>query len=722
MDFYRVISDPFQASLESFNQQSKMLSRLQTSFYFGKLFLKNGIAQVKGSNSMGLVNPTAIFEKREAGNVLGILEFDPLAAQFIQKEVDLLRSMYDVKLLGKIATTMRSNMTVFSPTTMMSNYVSNIFLSAMNGSLMMAFQQRQVGDIATAVRLSARDQINLSINIFNMDKHQLKDSVREAVLEMGRYGLMVTGEGAMEAILSQNNAYTQMIGGLFDVLNKYKIMNDSKTESWQARNVAVLKAFTSTYQFADEIPKILSYMVHKQIYHNIEFAKLSSSPNSVQIEEAKDRVIERAIKIARDDNAIWAESPLMVRQLFASRHGMHMIMPTFIMHHFQMLRVSANNLRAFSRIRDEIKEVQDSNATPEAKEIALKQLKMALVFRTIGTAVTTGWIIGLCTGTTTLLTSGIGLALSALGFGGDSDEGRDGLSQLTLAHGYPNHFLSVAVDDKNSYAVLGVDVMRLSALGAVAPQKPPSVEFDFGKVITELLTRFYNDEGNSIPERVLKATRLQDRYNQDWKVTMSQAGVDLFTDLVAPKILMLGHRTIFGNEADDQIGLTFADRGTRTIMGLGGIPNRYIDTRQTMANTGYKLQRMYTGQDNPEKRAAVEKLKNLNHTDTKEIMATVQQLRDSFKGLNGQAQFVAQGWLKAGAGGLKGYTKEDGIKYLTTNHKKGTVTSFSKENAAIVMNGGDLERQFVIKTLQSLEKKSDNKAFKVALDHVMRSE
>ena len=373
MDFLLEIKDPIRNAVYTLDQQRQLITKLEFNKELGEYLLDNNMAGLRSQpDADGLARDLA---HMETGSFLEYVNVDPEFMPEIKAEWENMQKVSDTVLSG-LTDAVKANSTVYSLRLMMNNYLGNASMLLASGHIWRFKDYLTAGEV---IRKQFLDR-------FTYGAKDPSDFAKMILREMEQN--MVTGGSGTEMSVFQLNkgaherfvqTMTQMLYAVTPLTKRGKF----KMDNFVAKLLEKARAF---YTYGDEWVKPLIYL-NNRASAIAKYQAVEKRYDGETEEDYQERVLKKAIEEASEqtirETVSWENSPFFVRQL------------DFLLHNFQMLRITAANYVRLVNIWNELRNFDPSEMNPDKVEAYRSELKKELVRRGVGGAMTAGVYAGL---------------------------------------------------------------------------------------------------------------------------------------------------------------------------------------------------------------------------------------------------------------------------------------------------------------------------------------
>lgn len=383
MDFLLEIKDPIRKAVYTLDQQRQLITKLEFNKELGEYLLDNNMAGLRSQpDADGLARDLA---HMETGSFLEYVSVDPEFMPEIKAEWENMQKVTDTVLSG-LTDAVKANSTVYSLRLMMNNYIGNASMLLASGHIWRFKDYLTAGEV---IRKQFLDR-------FTYGAKDPSDFAKMILREMEQN--MVTGGSGTEMSVFQLNkgaherfvqTMTQMLYAVTPLTKRGKF----KMDNFVAKLLEKARAF---YTYGDEWVKPLIYL-NNRASAIAKYQAIEKRYEGETEEDYQERVLKKAIEEASEqtirETVSWENSPFFVRQL--STRSVRFFAPDFLLHNFQMLRITAANYVRWFGALDELRNFDPSQMNPDKVEAYRSELKKELVRRGVGGAMTAGVYAGL---------------------------------------------------------------------------------------------------------------------------------------------------------------------------------------------------------------------------------------------------------------------------------------------------------------------------------------
>lgn len=512
MDFLLEIKDPIRNAVYTLDQQRQLITKLEFNKELGEYLLDNNMAGLRSQpDADGLARDLA---HMETGSFLEYVNVDPEFMPEIKAEWENMQKVSDTVLSG-LTDAVKANSTVYSLRLMMNNYLGNASMLLASGHIWRFKDYLTAGEV---IRKQFLDR-------FTYGAKDPSDFAKMILREMEQN--MVTGGSGTEMSVFQLNkgaherfvqTMTQMLYAVTPLTKRGKF----KMDNFVAKLLEKARAF---YTYGDEWVKPLIYL-NNRASAIAKYQAIEKRYDGETEEDYQERVLRKAIEEASEqtirETVSWENSPFFVRQL--STRSVRFFAPDFLLHNFQMLRITAANYVRWFGALDELRNFDPSEMNPDKVEAYRSELKKELVRRGVGGAMTAGVYAGLI-GATGSCMAYIPYMMNTLmaAIDGEDDKDKDNTffnpqewegAQRILNYktGGDNFFVPAWKDDGKIYAW---NYGRASVMLTHAITQPATENPEFTDYAAQFFKNIVAIGGGTIAQEIVNNFQGKDKWGRD---------------------------------------------------------------------------------------------------------------------------------------------------------------------------------------------------------------
>lgn len=688
MNFLGRVTDPLMNALYSIDQQKKVIEKLYFNRELGEHIISSGMGSIRGDVVASPVGEGTIQEisTLEGGTFLQYVQVYPDFQKEINAEYRINSKVRD-SVLGGVIDVWKANNTIYSLRLGINNYVGNFSMLLASGHLWRFANIFQAGQITKRQFL---ERFTTNVNGLDATAQELYEEMRQARVvggTMSEMNVMAYGRGVHEKVI-----------GFF-----LKHLRDANALSSEGKFVAetwvntFLEKMKTFYAFGDEWVKPLMYLNNRANAIAKWESKLDPSAPEFggNIDEWRKEVRRRAIEEAAEqtvrESVSWENSPQFVRWL--SQKNLRIFTPDFLMHNFQMLRITASN---FLRLGECFRELNNLEVNNERDANYKDALVKEIAQRGVGGAMTTAVYAGLM-GATGSVMALVPYMVNVLfnnieGDGGDDDKkgmffGPDeweGAQRLmNYKTGGNNLFVPVFKAGDKIYAW---NYVRSSVMLTHAPVRPPTDDPTFVDWAAVLMRNTVDLQNGTMTQQLINNMMGKDRFGREIGVVEGWARV-LERTLVPGFARQLAGVTLGYPPSDNM----FHEGRLIKVPDLLGITVNAYDPRDVANHLAYDINSHNTDR-NIHRRNFVEQLSKSDRLSDRQIVTMITDMRDRNAKDLAKANYVVTGLRQVGM------TDQEIVHWLTHNRKTGG-DALPRKHAVGLLKGKDIYDEALITTL-----------------------
>ena len=693
MNFLGRVTDPLMNAIYSIDQQKKILEKLHFNRELGEHIISSGMGEIRGDAVSSSVGEGTIkdISTLEGGTFLEYIRVYPEFQKEINAEYRINSKVRD-SVLGGVIDVWKANNTIYSLRLGINNYVGNFSMLLASGHLWRFANIFQAGQITKRQFL---ERFTTNVNGLDATTQELYEEMRSARVvggTMSEMNVMAYGRGVHEKVI-----------GFF-----LKHLRDADVLSSQGKFVAetwvnsFLEKMKTFYAFGDEWVKPLMYLNNRA--NAIAKWESKLNPNAPEFEgdvtewrkEVRRRAIEEAAEQTVRESVSWENSPQFIRWL--SQKNLRIFTPDFLMHNFQMLRITASN---FLRLGECFRELNSLEVNNERDANYKDALVKEIAQRGVGGAMTTAVYAGLMGATGSvmaLVPYMINVLFNNIEGEGDDDDKKgmffgpdewEGAQRLiNYKTGGNNLFVPVFKSGDKIYAW---NYVRSSVMLTHAPVRPPTDDptfTDYGAVIMRNIVDLSN---GTMTQQLINNMMGKDRFGREIGIVEGWGRV-LERTLVPGFARQLAGVTL-GYPLSDNM---FHEGRAIKIPDLLGITVNAYDPRDVANHLAYDINSHNTDR-NIHRRNFVEQLSKSDRLSDRQIVGMIADMRERNARDLSKANYVVTGLRQVGM------TDQEIVHWLTHNRKTGG-DALARKHAVGLLKGKDIYDEALITTLVNKRK------------------
>lgn len=688
MNFLGRVTDPLMNAIYSIDQQKKILEKLHFNRELGEHIISSGMGEIRGDAVSSSVGEGTIkdISTLEGGTFLEYIRVYPEFQKEINAEYRINSKVRD-SVLGGVIDVWKANNTIYSLRLGINNYVGNFSMLLASGHLWRFANIFQAGQITKRQFL---ERFTTNVNGLDATTQELYEEMRSARVvggTMSEMNVMAYGRGVHEKVI-----------GFF-----LKHLRDADVLSSQGKFVAetwvnsFLEKMKTFYAFGDEWVKPLMYLNNRA--NAIAKWESKLDPNAPEFggdvtewkKEVRRRAIEEAAEQTIRESVSWENSPQFIRWL--SQKNLRIFTPDFLMHNFQMLRITASN---FLRLGECFRELNALEVNNERDANYKDALVKEIAQRGVGGAMTTAVYAGLMGATGSvmaLVPYMINVLFNNIEGEGDDDDKKgmffgpdewEGAQRLiNYKTGGNNLFVPVFKSGDKIYAW---NYVRSSVMLTHAPVRPPTDDptfTDYGAVIMRNIVDLSN---GTMTQQLINNMMGKDRFGREIGIVEGWGRV-LERTLVPGFARQLAGVTL-GYPLSDNM---FHEGRAIKIPDLLGITVNAYDPRDVANHLAYDINSHNTDR-NIHRRNFVEQLSKSDRLSDRQIVGMIADMRERNARDLSKANYVVTGLRQVGM------TDREIVHWLTHNRKTGG-DALARKHAVELLKGKDIYDEALITTL-----------------------
>ena len=337
-EFLDEITNPLEVGIYSVNQQKEVLRTLMANRRLMEALLRLGsdVAWIKGSQDVSQYGSNMLTIGQE-GSILNYIELHPAMADNLNTSIRL-QSRINNTFLDKIISSAKYNQTVLNFSTSAANYLGIPYLSFFNGHLLYVNKLLEMPAMMKEAWIQQKTERLPNSN---------ETFAQKIVREMNDNQILGSGlqSGSLNIIHNRRIQEATVIK-LIDALTS--ILNTSKATDIKAEYLTrqVFDTINNTYTFSDDIPKVLSYLIDRDISH-LE-AKATLDPANYKTPELYNQAVDELTQQLAADRTLrqttdWSISPIWAKRLTHS--VARSLIGDYAMFGIQVMKIMSENLR-----------------------------------------------------------------------------------------------------------------------------------------------------------------------------------------------------------------------------------------------------------------------------------------------------------------------------------------------------------------------------------------
>jgi len=683
IQFLNKINDSVQTGIHNIHQLKEVQRIMHDNFKLAKQLIANDQA------SLGVAedNIDLSFGAGQDGTVMKFLAVKPEIASDIREQLDIQKSVTR-NMFTDFVSHVKIMQTVGSAFGHASNAVNALSLLAFNGDLTHPIK------LLTALP-SASKQSWLS-KMHGKDTKGSSPYVREIISEMQEMAVLGTGLSTLTLEVTNQTGVAQSVTESMTKLGTKLGMSKVTKISLDDRVRAASDTLKEMYAFSDDVPKIMRYMINKELTTKKWGAKLKRADFGSDKEHqqaintfAKQEAGDLTLRQNTDFSAI----PLHLKKI-AYNNG-RVVFGNFISHSAMLVKIHSENARIWGEMRKDLSEAKSMN-TPEGKAWK-RAIQRTMVDKALGNGLVYSGI-------------GMGLASGASLFGSmtnavlgtfvdeehlPSEDQMLGSSMMMQHLPYYKQGINYnPITYKEGNRIYALDAMRMDYHGALAVVPDASTEPNRIDQILRLPSSLFlaGDQGN-IVEQVSDAIR-----GVDWKGSKLNDKRQYFENMgtvMANLGLPAGVREVTQVATSRSWYSGKRAPNSEFLARFAGVRVKSFDSRQMITDIGNQLGRELMSAPVISQMLAEASL-GKERLDAKSTVSLVKRDLEHAKKMDNEYRHFVQGAQKFG------FSKSKIIKHLTSRaDSKDTKTFMKKSDAELLVHRGRVFAQSSLKKIDS---------------------
>lgn len=696
-NFYRTFLDPntnfFESLLHSVDQQEKILQKLTFNQEMAEHLLDTGMGVLRQSTEYDRSYSDSL-SWAEDGSILKYVAVDPIFQHALDNEYEVNRNVREAAWSGAIDS-MKANSTIYSLRLAVSNHIGSLGILMSSGHLFRIGMMKKAGHVswkqfADKMLLNSKD---------------LSEAENKFLQMMYKYHIW--GATTSDTMMQIRNKgwHEKAIHAIFSYLRDLNVVSNMSQNGLENIVKNALDKMRQFYAFGDEWLKPWVFMNN---YNNM-LAKHKALTPGLREEQYERLAGKDAAEMTLQETTSWEYTPKLIRHM--SMNSIRMITPDFLMHNFQMARITA---AIYTRFFDVMEELGKVSARDDVNEPAMKEYKDALtkeaVQRGIGVGLTTATYYGLfgaAKGVIAYLPYALGTMLGAIKLDDDDDEKRKrrarsffypseyhGATRITnWLNGGNNLFLPVMRDHDDPYSFFGYNYARNNVMLTHAPIMAATEDPTFEQRIIEAMKNFMDLSQGTMTQELVNNLMGKDKFGRE--ISATEAATAIGKRMMVPGVMTQILQATVGLPSTDT---DFRKGRAIKVPQLAGITVNKYDVRDVTNHLAYFIREQGNLSKNVKKRAFVDDLSKGQPLPARDIAERIAKLREKNREDLNKAVYLLKGIRDFGL------SEKEIHKYLTTS-RKNAATLVGKDNAMAFLKGQNI---FDIMLLNSLEEKKRN--------------
>lgn len=696
-NFYRTFLDPntnfFESLLYSVDQQEKILQKLTFNQEMAEHILDTGMGVLRQSTEYDRSYSDSL-SWAEDGSILKYVAVDPIFQHALDNEYEVNRNVREAAWSGAIDS-MKANSTIYSLRLAVSNHIGSLGILMSSGHLFRIGMMKKAGHVswkqfADKMLLNSKD---------------LSEAENKFLQMMYKYHIW--GATTSDTMMQIRNKgwHEKAVHAIFSYLRDLNVVSNMSQNGLENIVKNALDKMRQFYAFGDEWLKPWVFMNN---YSNM-LAKHKALTPGLREEQYERLAGKDAAEMTLQETTSWEYTPKLIRHM--SMNSIRMITPDFLMHNFQMARITA---AIYTRFFDVMEELGKVSARDDVNEPAMKEYKDALtkeaVQRGIGVGLTTATYYGLfgaAKGVIAYLPYALGTMLGAIKLDDDDDERKKrrarsffypseyhGATRITnWLNGGNNLFLPVMRDHDDPYSFFGYNYARNNVMLTHAPIMAATEDPTFEQRIIEAMKNFMDLSQGTMTQELVNNLMGKDKFGRE--ISPAEAATAIGKRMMVPGVMTQILQATVGLPSTDT---DFRKGRAIKVPQLAGITVNKYDVRDVTNHLGYFIREQGSLSKNVKKRAFVDDLSKGQPLPARDIAERIAKLREKNREDLNKAVYLLKGIRDFGL------SEKEIHKYLTTS-RKNAATLVGKDNAMAFLKGQNI---FDIMLLNSLEEKKRN--------------
>ena len=512
---------------------------------------------------------------------------------------------------------------------------------------------------------------------------------------------MVTGGSGTEMSVFQLNKnahenFVQMMTGLLYGKNLISRGKKFKIDNFVKKSLEYARKF---YTYGDEWVKPLMY-INNRMNAIAKYEAILKRENGETEEDYKERVLKKAIEEASEmtirETVSWENSPFMVRQL--STKSVRFFVPDFLLHNFQMLRITASNYVRLMELGKELLNFNPAEMNPDKVEEYRSALKKEFAQRSVGGAMTAGVYAGLA-GATGSCMAFIPYMMNTLmaAIDGEDDKDKDNTffnpqqwegAQRILNYktGGDNFFVPAWMHGGKIYAW---NYGRASVMLTHAIPQPATENPEFTDYAAQFFKNIVNIGGGTIAQEIVNNFQGKDKWGRD--IGMEAGWGKIIDRVVVPGAVRQLMDMSIGYPGSEN---PYREGKAIKMSDAVGITVNAYDMRDIVNELGWDIGRVGSNAQNVVRKSFVKRLTQSDALSDSDVASMVSDMReDNAKQLD-RANYLLTGLRQMGM-------ENKDIQHWLTTSRKDAGTILSKKQATAFLKGHNVYDDVLVTYLKN---------------------
>ena len=682
--FLKEVTDPIEVLIHTAAKQKDVLRQMESDLALVEAAYEvggHGAVWVKGSaNTESPSGVSSRFtDEQHRGSIVEFVEYHEVFGSEVNRSIEI-QSMIDRSLTNQLISWMKTSKTVWSINTLM-NWASVPYLLTVHGHI---FRAPTVVKSMGAVGEAWRQRTDVPTQT-NMETY-VQQIVRELKSKDG------LGTGLEIAVLDivNNQQAVQSIARALVKTAQLSALPDAVRLSGEAGTNTIAKVdrmvtlMQDFYAFPDEVPKLLTYMVNRNLMekkYRAEMKRADYVSDDVYEKAVNSKIVDAAVDRTRREQSDYAAIPEAIKKLGHTQ--LRVITPTFLMHQFQIARIARE---AVGLMGEDLAEYNTAKAAGHV-EYAV-ELQVALAARTVGLMASVGeralfWWAGI-TGANIAFNTLVNAAKDLLE---DDDDKWEHVATVAQTNSMSAGVMYGKYMDTAKYEPLAIKqdryVWTLSQSTRHNPMEsmmmPPitSTDIDRGEQVFRTFRNSFVPGEEGMYLQFANAISGID-YKGDKIETLGghfTNAIRTTTNMMTPGFFRDAYEAV---AEENSVSGKFTPRSDKVLTYLTGTRKKSLDVRDLMGDVGRMIKRDMSGREHT--RVMIDDLARGNKSyDTQMLVKMIMRDREAnLKLMNKYAGFT-------GAMYGAGYTNKEIVEYMSSDRRPGNKNSkLSEKNAKLI--------------------------------------
>ena len=695
MKFLGLVEDPFMNAIYSIDEQYKVIEKLLLNRDLGEHILSSGMGNLVGTPLLEGQNEEGVAKiaHLEKGTFLEYVRVDPVFQKEISKEFEVIQKVYD-GVLGGIVDIWKANNTVYSLKLGINNYVGNFSMLLATGHLYRMGSWFEAGAVTKKQFLDR----------FTDNSGNLSAFAEKIYDEMKQYNVSGGTISEMNVLSYGRGGHEKVLHEILSFINKANSASERGTFKLESAVGDFLERMREFYSFGDEWVKPLIYMNNRA--NAIAKYKAQIDPNDPRfagdrnkwLQAVEEKALPEAAEQTIRETVSWENSPMFVRQL--SQKSQRLFTPDFLMHNFQMLRITASN---YTRLFSAMQELANLEVTNERQADYRDMLVKEIAQRSVGGAMTAATYLALAG-----MLSGSVLAIvpymvnvlfkNIEGEGGDDEDKKgmffdpqewEGAQRLmNYKTGGNNLFVPVFRAGDKIYAW---NYVRSSVMLTHAPVMPPTDNPDLLDRAGIAFKNIADLSNGTMTQQLINNMMGRDRFGRE--IGLGNGWLQVMERTLVPGFARQLVGVTLGYPPTDNM---FHEGRLIKVPDLLGITVNAYDPRDIANHLAYDIN-SHNSDRNIHRRNFVEQLLKSDELSDRQIVNMITRMRERNAEDLDKVNYVVTGLRQVGM-------SDQEITHWLTNNRKTGGNALARKHAVGLLKGKDIYDEALVTTLVNKRK------------------